>query len=68
MKDVAATDWDRVLDVATVMTGDVERAAHLLRQEPLRAFDGQTAQALIQAGRAEDVISYLQSLAAGAAG
>lgn len=50
------------------MTGDEARAQHLLRNEKLRAFEGRTAEELIQAGRAGDVISYLQSLAAGAAG
>ena len=58
----------RVLAVASEMTGDLERAAFLLRNEPLRAFGYKTADALIQEGRAEAVIAYLESLAGGAAG
>lgn len=58
----------RVLAVATEMTGDVERAAFLLRNEPLRAFGYKTADTLVQEGKAEAVIAYLESLAGGAAG
>jgi len=58
----------RVLAVATEMTGDEKRAAFLLRNEPLRAFGYKTADALIQDGRADMLIAYLESLAGGAAG
>jgi uncharacterized protein (DUF2384 family) len=58
----------RVLTAATEITGDDKRAAFLLRNEPLRAFGYKTADALIQEGRADDVIAYLESLAGGAAG
>ncbi len=58
----------RVLVVATEVTGDPERAAFLLRNEPLRAFGYRTADTLIQEGRADAVIAYLESLAGGAAG
>lgn len=61
-------DMVRVLAAATEMTGDPERAAFLLRNEPLRSFGYKTADALIQEGRAEAVIAYLESLAGGAAG
>jgi hypothetical protein len=61
-------DMVRVLTAATEMTGDEKRAAFLLRNEPLRAFSYKTADALIQEGRADDVIAYLESLAGGAAG
>lgn len=61
-------DMVRVLAVAVEMTGDLERAAFLLRNEPLRAFGYKTADVLIQEGRAEAVIAYLESLAGGAAG
>jgi len=49
------------------MTGDLERAAFLLRNEP-RAFGYKTADGLIQEGRTDAVIAYLESLAGGAAG
>lgn len=61
-------DMVRVLVVATAMTGDEKRAVFLLRNEPLRAFGYKTADVLIQEGRADAVIAYLESLAAGAAG
>lgn len=61
-------DMLRVLAAATEMTGDAERAAFLLRNEPLRAFDYKTADALVQEGRTDALIAYLQSLAGGAAG
>lgn len=53
--------------VATEMIGDLERAAFLLRNEP-RAFGYKTADGLIQEGRTDAVIAYLESLAGGAAG
>ncbi|WP_157269114.1 antitoxin Xre/MbcA/ParS toxin-binding domain-containing protein [Azohydromonas aeria] len=61
-------DMIRALAVATEMTGDAERAVFLLRNEPLRAFGYKTADTLVQEGRVEDVIAYLESLAGGAAG
>jgi len=61
-------DMLRALAVASELTGDTSRAAFLLRNEPLKAFDYKTADTLIQEGRAEAVINYLQSLAGGAAG
>ncbi len=61
-------DMLRVLAVITEITGDEQRAAFLLRNEPLRAFGYKTADSLVQQGRADDVIAYLESLAGGAAG
>lgn len=61
-------DMLRVLAVAVEMTGDEKRAVFLLRNEPLRAFGYKTADTLIQEGRADAVIAYLESLAGGAAG
>ena len=58
----------RVLYVATSLTGDVARAAYLIRNEPLPAFEGKTADTLIQEGRAQAVIDYLISFEGGAAG
>lgn len=58
----------RVLAAASELTGDASRAAFLVRNEPLRAFGYKTADALVQEGRTDDVIAYLESLAGGAAG
>ena len=61
-------DMVRVLAVATAMTGDEKRAVFLLRNEPLRAFGYKTADVLVQEGRVDAVVAYLESLAGGAAG
>lgn len=61
-------DMLRVLTVATEMTGDAERAVFLLRNEPLKSFGYKTADTLVQEGRTDAVIAYLESLAGGAAG
>ncbi len=61
-------DMLRALAVATEITGDLKQAAFLLRNEPLRSFGYKTADTLIQEGRADAVIAYLESLAGGAAG
>lgn len=57
-----------VLQLATDMTGDISRAIFLLRNEPLRVFDGKTAIDLVKAGRAEELKGYLRSVEGGAAG
>lgn len=58
----------RVPAVATEIMGDSERAVFLLRNEPLRAFGYKTADTLVQEGRSDAVIAYLESLAGGFAG
>ncbi len=58
----------RVLAVATDITGDSERAAFLLRNEPLRAFGYKTADTLVQEGRSDAFIAYLESLGSGFVG
>lgn len=57
-----------VVGVATEMSGDLGRAAFLMRNEPLRTFGYRTAADLIQEGRADALMVYLDSLAGGAAG
>jgi len=58
----------RVLAAASELTGDPHRAAFLVRNEPLRAFGYKTADTLVQEGRADAVVAYLESLAGVAAG
>jgi hypothetical protein len=58
----------RVIRAATDLSGDVHRALFWYRNEPLAVFDYQTAETLVSAGRAEDVLRYVISLEAGAAG
>ncbi|MDR3430254.1 hypothetical protein [Silvimonas sp.] len=61
-------DLVSALAVATEATGDAKRAAFLLRNEPLRVFGYKTADTLIQEGRTNAVIAYIESSRAGAAG
>lgn len=58
----------RVLAVAMEVAGDEGRALFLIRNEPLRAFGYKTVDALVQEGRADAVVAYLESLTSGAAG
>jgi uncharacterized protein (DUF2384 family) len=58
----------RVLRAATDVSGDVGRAMFWYRNEPLPVFGYKTAEQLVSDGRAEDVIRYVVSLEAGAAG
>jgi len=48
----------RLLAVAAKMTGDKQHADFLLSTEPLKAFDGKTAETLFQEGRVEAVMAY----------
>lgn len=57
-----------VISAAYRLTGDLQRAEFLVRHEPLTAFEGKTAELLVQEGRAANVIDYLKSLESGAAG
>jgi hypothetical protein len=58
----------RVLRAASDVSGDVERALFWYRNEPLPVFGYKTAEQLVSDGRADDVIRYVVSLDAGAAG
>lgn len=58
----------RVLRAATDVSGDLARAMFWYRNEPLPVFGYKTAEQLVSDGRAEDVIRYVVSLEAGAAG
>jgi len=62
------SDFLKVLAAATELTGDAQRAAYLIRNEPLKAFEYKTGEMLIQEGRANDLIRYLESFASGFAG
>lgn len=58
----------RVLRAAIDVSGDVGRATFWYRNEPLPPFDYKTAEALVSEGRTEEVLRYVVSLNAGAAG
>ena len=61
--------WERANEIAANdLTGDVGRAIFWYRNEPLPPFNYKTAEQLVSEGRAEDVLRYVESLEAGAAG
>lgn len=58
----------RVIKAGTDISGDVNRSLFWYRNEPLSAFGYKTAEQLVSEGRAEDVLRYVASIEAGAAG
>ncbi|MEO8923212.1 MAG: DUF2384 domain-containing protein [Caldimonas sp.] len=58
----------RVIKAATELNGELRRGLFWYRNEPLSAFGYTTAERLVSQGRADDVLRYVASLEAGAAG
>ncbi|GLU33868.1 DUF2384 domain-containing protein [Trinickia caryophylli] len=58
----------RVICAATDVSGDVNHALFWYRNEPLAVFAYKTAEQLVSEGRTEDLLRYIASLEAGAAG
>ncbi|WP_230958699.1 MbcA/ParS/Xre antitoxin family protein, partial [Burkholderia stagnalis] len=58
----------RVIRAATDISGDVRSTLFWYRNEPLPTFGYKTAEELISEGRTEDLLRYVTSLEAGAAG
>jgi len=58
----------RVNKAATDLTGDLNKAVFWHRNAPLSVFGYKTAERLVSEGRTEDLLRYLTSLEAGAAG
>ncbi|SEK86610.1 DUF2384 domain-containing protein [Halomonas daqiaonensis] len=54
-----------VLDAAEQVCGSRARARHWFYNEPIDVFDHQTAEQMVSAGRADDLLRYLRSLEAG---
>ena len=61
------TDQERVTSAAEAVSGDRTKAIEWLSQ-PLATFAGKTALELIDEGRTDDVIGYLQSITSGFVG
>lgn len=61
-------DAVRVMAAAAEVNGSFQDAAFWFRNEPIGAFDFRTPDQLVSDGRAEDLLRYIQSLTAGAAG
>lgn len=58
----------RILRAASDQSGDVGSALFWYRNEPLPTFGYKTAEKLVSEGRTEDLLRYVASLQAGAAG
>jgi hypothetical protein len=57
-----------VIKAATELTGNVNKALFWYRNEPLSVFGYKTAERLVSEGRTDDLLRYVTSLEAGAAG
>ena len=58
----------RVIKAATDLNGNLHRALFWYRNEPLAAFAYSTPEQLVSEGRTDDLLRYVASLEAGAAG
>ncbi|MCW8176806.1 DNA-binding protein [Verminephrobacter aporrectodeae] len=64
----ALRDLMRVLSAAMAVQPDAQRAIFLVKNEPIPVFRHKTLLQLVQEGRTEDAIDYLESISAGFAG
>lgn len=60
--------YEHVLDAAKRISGDSTEATRWCEQQPIHCLDGKTARELVAANRGADVLRYLRSLEADAAG
>ncbi|MCU9956073.1 DUF2384 domain-containing protein [Burkholderia sp. BKH01] len=58
----------RIIRAANDISGDIQSTLFWYRNEPLPTFDYKTAEELVSEGRVDDVLRYVVSLDAGAAG
>lgn len=61
-------DLMRLLSAATAVQPDTERAFFMVKNEPIPSFRHKTLLQLVQDGRTEDAIDYLESINAGFTG
>ncbi|MDR2213048.1 MAG: DUF2384 domain-containing protein [Pseudomonadales bacterium] len=61
-------DLMRVLSAALEVQPDIERALFLIKNQPIPAFRHKTLLQLVQEGRTDDAIDYLESISGGFAG
>jgi hypothetical protein len=64
----AMVDVVRVLSAAHALTGDIERALFWFRNQPIADFDHFTPMQLVEQGKVQAVIDYIESISAGASG
>lgn len=58
----------RVIKAATDLNGDLNKALFWYRNEPLSVFGYKTAERLVSEGRTDDLVRFVASIEAGAAG
>ena len=58
----------RAIKAATDLNGDLNKALFWYRNEPLSVFGYKTAERLVSEGRTDDLLRYVASIEAGAAG
>ena len=58
----------RIIKAATDLSGDLNKALFWYRNEPLSVFGYKTAERLVSEGRTDDLLRYIASIEAGAAG
>ncbi|TXH12024.1 MAG: DNA-binding protein [Gammaproteobacteria bacterium] len=64
----ALRDLMRVLSAATAIQPDTARAFFMVKNEPIPVFRHKTLLQLVQEGRTDDAIDYLESISAGFTG
>ena len=64
----ALRDLMRLLSAAQSVQPDLQRAVFLIKNEPIAAFGHKTLMQLVEVGRTDDAIDYLESVGAGYAG
>lgn len=58
----------QVLSAASAVQPDTQRAFFMVKNEPIPAFRHKTLLQLVQEGRADDAVDYLESISAGFTG
>ena len=58
----------RIIKAVTDLNGDLSKALFWYRNEPLSVFGYKTAERLVSEGRTDDLLRYIASIEAGAAG
>jgi hypothetical protein len=61
-------DSVRVIAAASDVSGDADRATYWYRNQPLAPFAYKTPSQVVSEGKTEDLLRYVEMLAAGAAG
>lgn len=64
----AMVDVVRVLSAAHALAGDTDRALFWFRNQPIPEFDHLTPMQLVERGKVQALIDYIESISSGAAG